>query len=274
MSVFYFTTKTKGRYSLEVSTSYLKKESRGWKWPFGKDELILLKEQVSETSEWTSKPLPQGLRGNSEEKRSLLEQWLWTVTLRERVSTLASIIKKLSHTICDSILLPLTASVPGDVEEPSVLSRRNNSSTWGEWGTLTPVFSLQMTSSQKAWMWRACISDKFEIYMNLDGLMIMGQIFLITRDFLWLNSPWDFSQPRVNTTSRPEKQIWTIKRQTARFTMIFLESCLFNKHLYMHNMNSGDKCYKEVRDSDVGMAFQGGDNKQKSSVSEIVRPGM
>ena len=32
--------------------------------------------------------------------------------------------------------------------------------------------------------------------MNLDGLMIMGQIFLITRDFLWLNSPWDFSQPK------------------------------------------------------------------------------
>ena len=41
--------------------------------------------------------------------------------------------------------------------------------------------------------------------MNLDGLMIVGQIFLITRDFLWLNSPWDFSQPKSKQHQKTRK---------------------------------------------------------------------
>lgn len=114
----HFTTKTKGRYSLEVSHKLPKEESRGWKWPFGKDELILLKEQVSETSEWIVSPCPQGLRGSSEEE-SLLRTNDYGLWQRKRVSTLSIHHKAQSHHLWFHSPSPHSFS-PRDVEEPSV----------------------------------------------------------------------------------------------------------------------------------------------------------
>lgn len=53
--------------------------------------------------------------------------------------------------------------------------------------------------------------------MNLDGLMIMGQIFLITRDFLWLNSPWDFLQPKSKHHQKTRKTNMNNQKATYSF---------------------------------------------------------